>query len=472
LAIELKGIDASLDAKRREMADAQKAEADSRAKGAAATKPEERNKFEAQAVKFKTEQVKLLGEINVLEAQRLDTTRKTGQEQADAEQKLADDLSMIRATRAKANADAGVAMETSVLAQKKALRQIAADEEFAEQRAMEQRSFAATQAFLAAKRATIHGDDLKALEQQAADEEAAEQAHQQRLMQIDQAAALERAKYSIQAQQSIQSSFATMVGDLLSAQKSLGDVLRSFAISVGKAFENLIAQRFAERLFGAGTAGGSLIDKLTAPFIDAIEMIAVRWLGAEAAQTAATATESAARTAFRTSEIAAQTAAATAGSATALAAQQAASIAGVLGWASTAAAAAMASVAAIPVVGWAMAPEVGATTYATALGYLASAEGGWESVPFDGAMTELHKKEMVLPRFLAEGVRQMAEPGALQSVVASGVQNAGQQAAGDTFHLTIQAVDAPSVKRLFEQHGPALVSSLRKQGRNFAFGGS
>jgi hypothetical protein len=69
--------------------------------------------------------------------------------------------------------------------------------------------------------------------------------------------------------------------------------------------------------------------------------------------------------------------------------------------------AAMQSVAAIPMVGWAMAPGVGAAAYATGMGYaaLASAAGGWGNVPSD-QLAMIHKNEMVLPANLAEGARQ------------------------------------------------------------------
>jgi hypothetical protein len=418
LAIEIRGIDATLQARRQELADAEKAEADSRAKAGTAVKSEERNKFEVQALKFKTEQVKLLGDINVLEAQRLDVVRKTGAEQADAERKLSDDLANIRATRQQAIANSQVADESAALAQMRALRQIDADTQFAGQRALETKSYAATQAFLAEKRALILNDDKRALAQQSADEEAAERAHQSRLLQIDQQAQLERAKYSIQAQQSVQSAFGTLISDMLSGQKKMGDIFRQFASSIAQTFEKLIGQKFAERLFGEGTAGGKLIDKLVTPFTEAIDTIVSKWIGGEIAQTTVSQAQTAARVAAKTAEVAELSAVEAAGIASTVAAQQAASIAGVMGWASTAAAAAMASVAAIPIIGWEMAPGVGAATYATAMSFLASARGGQDEVPFDGQITELHRKEMVLSAPLAEGLRQLVQPNRLQQVIA------------------------------------------------------
>jgi hypothetical protein len=50
---------------------------------------------------------------------------------------------------------------------------------------------------------------------------------------------------------------------------------------------------------------------------------------------------------------------------------------------------------------------------AAAMGYasVASAAGGWERVPADGMMTELHRDEMVLPKHVADPMRQMAKSG-------------------------------------------------------------
>jgi len=75
--------------------------------------------------------------------------------------------------------------------------------------------------------------------------------------------------------------------------------------------------------------------------------------------------------------------------------------------AAVAATAAMGSVAAIPIYGWALAPEVGAATYAEALSYaaLASAAGGYE-VPHD-MIAEVHKDEKILPARFNEGLTNL-----------------------------------------------------------------
>jgi len=80
--------------------------------------------------------------------------------------------------------------------------------------------------------------------------------------------------------------------------------------------------------------------------------------------------------------------------------------------AGVAATAAMGSVAAIPFVGWAMAPEVGDATYLAAMSYsVASAAGGFDIPPGMNPKTQLHEKEMVLPANIADPLRQMIAGG-------------------------------------------------------------
>lgn len=132
-----------------------------------------------------------------------------------------------------------------------------------------------------------------------------------------------------------------------------------------------------------------------------------------------------------------------------------AAVAGVADNAAVAATAAMSSVAAIPFYGWAMAPEVGAATFATAMGFgasIMSASGGFDIPAGVNPMTQLHEKEMVLPAKHAEVIRGMADG-----------DSSGGGFGGD---IHIHATDAQSVKRLFENNGAALFAALKKQGRN------
>ena len=121
--------------------------------------------------------------------------------------------------------------------------------------------------------------------------------------------------------------------------------------------------------------------------------------------------------------------------------------------AAAAATGAMASVAAIPFYGWAMAPEVGASTFALAEGYqasIASAAGGYE-LPSD-QLVYAHKDEMVLPAKLSNGIRDMISAG----------QNAS--AGGGSVTAQISAVDSKSFENYLKssKNRDTLAKVLRK----------
>jgi hypothetical protein len=119
------------------------------------------------------------------------------------------------------------------------------------------------------------------------------------------------------------------------------------------------------------------------------------WIASEMAQTTATGTATGTRTALTTAAATETKTQAVSSADTAITAN-----------AAQAASGSAASVSAIPVVGWAMALEVGAATLAAVLAYkgLASASGGWEDVP-GTQLAMLHKNEMVLPAKTAQTVR-------------------------------------------------------------------
>lgn len=132
-----------------------------------------------------------------------------------------------------------------------------------------------------------------------------------------------------------------------------------------------------------------------------------------------------------------------------------AAISGVASNAAIAGAAATASAAAIPVVGWAMAPAAGAAAFTAAMAFGASipaAAKGFDIPAGVNPITQLHEKEMVLPAKQADVIRNMADSGDT----------------GGGVNITIHAVDAHSVRRLFENNGAALADVIRKQKRNFA----
>jgi hypothetical protein len=131
------------------------------------------------------------------------------------------------------------------------------------------------------------------------------------------------------------------------------------------------------------------------------------------------------------------------------------------GNAAAAAVAAMASVAAIPYVGWAMAPEVAAATYAEGMAYagLASAAGGYDIPASVNPLIQAHARETVIPAPLAEAYRQGAK---------SLGDGGGQGSGGDIhIHQNVSAADGKSVAAMMRtpSYQKELQRAMRKAAR-------
>lgn len=116
------------------------------------------------------------------------------------------------------------------------------------------------------------------------------------------------------------------------------------------------------------------------------------------------------------------------------------------------------AIAGIPYVGPFLAPVMAVAAGAAVVGMVskvASAEKGWERVPADGMITELHKDEQVLPAEYAEGLRSL-------------VANGGKQGGGV---ININTLDARSVKRFFQDNSDMLAGVLGADAGNFRFEG-
>jgi hypothetical protein len=90
----------------------------------------------------------------------------------------------------------------------------------------------------------------------------------------------------------------------------------------------------------------------------------------------------------------------------------------------------------------------------SALANRKSAKGGWDFVPADGSLAELHKGEMVLPAYLAEGIRNIVGQG--QTPAAVGGNN--------TFY--IQAMDASSFDSYLKQNAQSVLNAQKLAIRN------
>lgn len=218
-------------------------------------------------------------------------------------------------------------------------------------------------------------DQVAAIQQQI---EQLETAHQARLKNIigqgaaqitkdQQAAATQTAAQWEQVTQPVAGAFSTLFGNILSGTQT-------FKQSLAQIGQQLI-QTFANMAF----------------------QMAAKWIAGQAAMTTASVAGNATRTA---ADATAHT--------TSLALSGESALGQIINFAWTAAAGAFSALAGIPYVGPFLAVAAGAAALAAVIGFganIASAEGGWERVPHDGAMAELHKDEMVLPSKIANPLR-------------------------------------------------------------------
>lgn len=134
--------------------------------------------------------------------------------------------------------------------------------------------------------------------------------------------------------------------------------------------------------------------------------------------------------------------------------------------AAVAAAGAYAAIAKIAYVGPILAPLAAAAALAgvMALGKsIFSAEGGMGQVPYDGAMFELHKDEMVLPASLATPMRSM--------LLGAGANNNVGAPANDTgithnHYYNIKGMDGQDVHRVLMRHHQSVARAAEKAHRN------
>lgn len=183
------------------------------------------------------------------------------------------------------------------------------------------------------------------------------------------------------------------------------------------------------------------------------------WFGLESAKTGAT-----------TTGVAARTGAEATGAATTKATDVATAESSIGAKAADAAAGAYDAMAGIPIVGPVLGAAAAAATFTAVLAYgaIASAEGGWGQVPYDGAMAVLHKNEMVLPASLAQGVRNMT--GSAQAVAASATGNAVTLNHAPTINMTgSSGLSRSDLETALRNHGDVVHKFIRNAARNGVF---
>ena len=252
-----------------------------------------------------------------------------------------------------------------------------------------------------------------------------------------------------------------------SVQKQIQDY-QTFASKIGGLFSSTISGFLTQQQSWQKAMLG-ILNKIADEFASFIGKMVEKWILHELAKTASSETQSAIRKTISASEgddllgmifkvlfqwifgETAKTAAQTAGAATGVATAATEKMA----YASTGASAAAASVAAIPFFGWAMAPEVFASTFA-----LLSAPmdvGAWD-VPAN-LMAPLHAGEMVVPKNFAEGLRS----GGFGS-------NDNQSGGGNNMNVSINvnAIDTQSGMAFIKSQAGTIANTIKAQMRNGA----
>lgn len=137
-------------------------------------------------------------------------------------------------------------------------------------------------------------------------------------------------------------------------------------------------------------------------------------------------------------------------------AQKAATASSIGSSAAEGAAAAYASAAAIPVVGWSMAPAIAADAYSNILGFEALNAFAAGGIVPDDALAFVHKNEMVLPAGLSSGLSQMI---------------AADESSGSNMHIhySVSATDAKSFEGRLHEHADALVQVIKRAWRHGKF---
>ncbi|QDD62645.1 hypothetical protein EJD96_00050 (plasmid) [Herbaspirillum seropedicae] len=348
-------------------------------------------------------------------AETLAIRRKINQAQLEAMKKQRADekaLSTEKIDQTQRLAEAEIASAKDVLSTKKELGLITAQDELRGQIDLENQKYQVQLKALQDKMALYEND--KVARQKALDEiQLLELTHAKSVQRIGQQIAIDQQKEMAQWVNPIKSAFSQSIAGIIQGTQTLQQAMSRIFQSILLEFVNNLVTKMVDRW---------IVGELTKRLFSQETLV---MLGLE--QKAAAAEQ--------------------------VATQQVAGVSGVMSNASIAAAAAMASVAAIPLIGWAMAPAVGAETYATAMAFLPSAAGGYDIPAGVNPLVQTHEKEMILPAKHADTIRRLGE---------SGSGGGG----GDT-HYHINAMDARSLRDYLKANASSLAPSIKKINRNF-----
>lgn len=240
LAIELKGIDDTIEAKKKEQQ---------------AIKDQGSGKNAQDSLKLQAQMAKVTGELQVLEAQRYGAVVANARAAANAERELARALEETRIAGRQSAGLAEIEAGKATAADRLANLEITKQQELQIQRDLERQKLDILLRGLAERRDNANGD-LKVLEQIAEQKVEIERQSAAAIIAIDRAMNLERRSAAQSVTGSIQSSLAGLFESVATGSKSLSDALKDFVNSITATISKLAANRLAESLFSGGSSGG------------------------------------------------------------------------------------------------------------------------------------------------------------------------------------------------------------------------
>lgn len=372
--------------------------------------------------------------------------------------------------------------QVQAIAQKRALGQISASQEIAQQNALLAQEFAAE----SAHEERVYQIKVKALQDQLALDSTKEADRARMLNDLE---AMEAAHANrmviISTQQAEKMSRAQDQAARVTSAK-----WQSIFAPIGQGFSGLFQNMYNGTMtFKQGML--KMLDQILFAFVDMVIQMGVKWAAGQMAQTAQTvlgasaktaavATGQAAQTAAVTAGVATRTAAETAGAATGMATSGATTLAQIGNAAMGAAAGAYSAIAGIPFVGPFLAPVMAAAALAAVIGFgasVVSASGGMGEVDKD-QMAMIHKKEMILPANIAQPLRESlagwgpkSGAGNIGSIASGGATAAqGGNKTGDTnfFYQPNSNVQDQNFDKMLQRNGASFKKWVKNQNRNGA----
>jgi hypothetical protein len=321
------------------------------------------------------------------------------------------------------------------------LQKISAEQELAQLADLEQRRFALKQAAL---QADLGGESDVNRKQEIQNQiEALERDHQLRIQQIKGQALVEQQQQVTGFLQPFNQAFQQSLQGILAGTMTWSGALKNVWKGLGSMVDQAITQMVTD--WTMGQVRMLAITVMT----KAKELLAHR--GAETAKTASTGQSVMARVALETW-----------GAIKSVALAVWTGLKWIAIQAYKAAAGAYSAIASIPIVGPFMAPVAAGVALAAVIGMsskLMSAAGGYDIPAGVNPLVQAHAREMILPEKHADVIRGLADG-----------QGGGAAASGDTFHVSMQFMDARGAEDFLRRNQGPLVKVMKDAARNGRIG--